>query len=126
MDSIPGVVLWDNLGIPESGDGIPDVLQEAKWEADFLAKMQDADAKKRESGLFARLIELLAQNAVMMLGGMDSLLGAVVGGVVIGELLSFGQYYIGGLVQIVIFLIIGVVLYFRPNGILGRGIDIGI
>jgi hypothetical protein len=33
----------DNLGIPESGDGIPDVLQEAKWEADFLAKMQDAD-----------------------------------------------------------------------------------
>ena len=61
-----------------------------------------------------------------MLGGMDSLLGAVVGGVVIGELLSFGQYYIGGLVQIVIFLIIGVVLYFRPNGILGRGIDIGI
>lgn len=29
-----------------------------------------ADAKKRESGLFARLIELLAQNAVMMLGGV--------------------------------------------------------
>lgn len=61
-----------------------------------------------------------------MLGGMDSLLGAVVGGVVIGQLLSFGQYYIGGLIQIVIFLIIGIVLYFRPNGILGRGIDIGI
>jgi branched-chain amino acid transport system permease protein len=61
-----------------------------------------------------------------MLGGMDSLLGAVVGGVVIGQLLSFGQYYIGGLIQIVIFLIIGVVLYFKPNGILGRGIDIGI
>jgi hypothetical protein len=33
----------DNLGIPESGDGISDVMQEAKWEADFLAKMQDAD-----------------------------------------------------------------------------------
>ena len=33
----------DNLGIPESGDGISDVLQEAKWEADFLAKMQDTD-----------------------------------------------------------------------------------
>lgn len=29
-----------------------------------------ADAQRRESGLFARLIELLAQNAVMMLGGM--------------------------------------------------------
>jgi hypothetical protein len=33
----------DNLGIPDSGDGISDVLQEAKWEADSLAKMQDAD-----------------------------------------------------------------------------------
>jgi len=33
----------DNLGLPESGDGISDILQEAKWEADALAKMQDAD-----------------------------------------------------------------------------------
>jgi len=31
----------DNLGIPESGDGKGDILQEAKWEADFLVKMQD-------------------------------------------------------------------------------------
>ncbi|EEF61780.1 glycoside hydrolase family 9 protein [Pedosphaera parvula] len=42
-DSLPGVGALDNLGIPESGDGISDVLQEAKWEADFLARMQDAD-----------------------------------------------------------------------------------
>src|SRR5207244_7542737 len=34
---------FDNLGIPESGDGKSDLLEEAKWEADFLAKMQDAD-----------------------------------------------------------------------------------
>ena len=31
------------MGIPESGDGKSDLLQEAKWEADFLAKMQDDD-----------------------------------------------------------------------------------
>ncbi len=43
VDSLPGVAALDNLGIPESGDGISDVMQEAKWEADFLAKMQDAD-----------------------------------------------------------------------------------
>jgi len=43
VDSIPGVAAMDNLGIPESGDGISDVLQEAKWEADYLAKLQDAD-----------------------------------------------------------------------------------
>lgn len=42
-DSLPGVGALDNLGLPESGDGISDALQEAKWEADFLARMQDAD-----------------------------------------------------------------------------------
>jgi hypothetical protein len=42
-DAFPGVKDLDNLGLPESGDGKSDVLQEAKWEADFLAKMQDAD-----------------------------------------------------------------------------------
>jgi hypothetical protein len=43
VDSFPGVGALDNLGLPESGDGLSDVLQEAKWEADFLAKMQDED-----------------------------------------------------------------------------------
>ena len=43
VDSIPGISKLDNLGIAESGDGIPDVLQEAKWEADYLAKIQDSD-----------------------------------------------------------------------------------
>ncbi len=43
VDAFPGVASLDNLGIPESGDGISDLMQEAKWEADFLAKMQDAD-----------------------------------------------------------------------------------
>jgi hypothetical protein len=42
-DAFPGVSSLDNLGLPESGDGKSDVLQEAKQEADFLAKMQDAD-----------------------------------------------------------------------------------
>jgi len=42
-DALPGVGALDNLGIPESGDGISDALQEAKWEADFLVRMQDAD-----------------------------------------------------------------------------------
>src|SRR5439155_12005967 len=42
-DAFPGVAELDNLGLPESGDGKSDILQEAKWEADFLAKMQDDD-----------------------------------------------------------------------------------
>src|SRR5207248_207244 len=43
VDSLPGVAALDNLGIPESGDGISDLMQEAKWEADFLVKLQDSD-----------------------------------------------------------------------------------
>ena len=43
VDAFPGVKDLDNLGIPESGDGISDLMQEAKWEADFLCKLQDAD-----------------------------------------------------------------------------------
>lgn len=34
--------LDDDMGIPESGNGIPDVLDEAKYEIDWLLKMQDA------------------------------------------------------------------------------------
>ncbi|RPD47267.1 glycoside hydrolase family 9 protein [Paracnuella aquatica] len=32
----------DNYNIPESGNGIPDILDEVKWELDFLKRMQDA------------------------------------------------------------------------------------
>lgn len=42
-DAFPGAGALDNLGLPESGDGKSDLLQEAKWEADFLVKMQDTD-----------------------------------------------------------------------------------
>jgi hypothetical protein len=42
-DNFPGAGDVDNLGVPESGDGKSDLLEEAKWEADFLAKMQDED-----------------------------------------------------------------------------------
>ncbi|MGK0184721.1 MAG: hypothetical protein ACI9R3_000495 [Verrucomicrobiales bacterium] len=43
VDSFPGVSEIDNLGIPESGNGIPDALEIAACEAAFLAKMQDSD-----------------------------------------------------------------------------------
>src|SRR6185503_11125276 len=43
VDALPGVAELDNLGLPESGDGVCDLLQEARWEAQFLAKLQDDD-----------------------------------------------------------------------------------
>jgi endoglucanase len=38
----PGV-FTDDFGIPESGNGIPDVLDEVKWETDWLKRMQYDD-----------------------------------------------------------------------------------
>ena len=36
--------IWtDDTNIPESGNGIPDVLDEAKWGLDFLVRMQSTD-----------------------------------------------------------------------------------
>src|SRR5579885_2821434 len=43
VDNEPGVAALDNIGLPESGDGVGDLLEEAKREADFLLKMQDSD-----------------------------------------------------------------------------------
>jgi hypothetical protein len=43
VDSFPDVAKIDNLGLPESGDGVSDLLQIAKYEGDFLAKLQDDD-----------------------------------------------------------------------------------
>lgn len=45
----PGV-FGDNTNIPESGNGVPDLLDEVKWELDWLLKMQDADG-----GVFNRV-----------------------------------------------------------------------
>jgi endoglucanase len=35
-------IFADNYNIPESGNGIPDLLDEVKWEMDWLKRMQDA------------------------------------------------------------------------------------
>ncbi len=36
--------IWtDDFGLPESGNAIPDILDEIKWELDWLLKMQNAD-----------------------------------------------------------------------------------
>jgi hypothetical protein len=42
----------DDYNIPESGNGIPDILDEAKWEMDFFKRMQDATGT---GGLFIKV-----------------------------------------------------------------------
>lgn len=37
-------IFTDDYNIPESGNGIPDILDEIKWELDWLKKMQDVNS----------------------------------------------------------------------------------
>lgn len=46
------VVFGDNFGLPESGNGVPDVLDEVKWELEFLKRMQNATGT---GGLFLKV-----------------------------------------------------------------------
>jgi len=45
-------VFRDDYNIPESGNGIPDILDEVKWELDWLKRMQDATGN---GGLFLKV-----------------------------------------------------------------------
>jgi len=61
---------------------------------------------------------------IAMLGGIDSLMGAVAGGIVVGLVLSFGQYFIGSYSQVLLFLVAGIILFFKPGGLLGHGTEL--
>jgi branched-chain amino acid transport system permease protein len=56
-----------------------------------------------------------------ILGGINSLLGCVVGGLLLGILETFGGAFIGGTFKdVTAFVILMAVLLFRPNGIFGK------
>jgi len=42
-ESCPSVLKGRDFGIPESGNGVPDILDELKWEYDWLLTTQDTD-----------------------------------------------------------------------------------
>ncbi|MFT3783213.1 MAG: glycoside hydrolase family 9 protein [Nibricoccus sp.] len=44
-EQFPKQVATDNLGIPESGNGVPDLLDEIRWELDWLFTMQADDGR---------------------------------------------------------------------------------
>jgi hypothetical protein len=51
LDLAPGNFADGDLGIPESGNGLPDVLDELEWGLDWLLSMQDA----RDGGVYFRV-----------------------------------------------------------------------
>jgi branched-chain amino acid transport system permease protein len=59
--------------------------------------------------------------AAAILGGFDSLLGAVVGGLMLGVLETFGGAFIGGIFKdVTAFAVLMAVLLIRPNGLFGK------
>jgi branched-chain amino acid transport system permease protein len=64
---------------------------------------------------------ILTLMLIVMLGGMDSLMGAIPAGLILGLTLSFGQYFIQGNAQILLYIVIGIIIFIRPNGLLGHG-----
>ncbi|MEQ9815152.1 MAG: branched-chain amino acid ABC transporter permease [Azospirillaceae bacterium] len=64
---------------------------------------------------------VLVAFTIVVLGGMGSVTGALIGGFIIGLVESFGGLYLGeSLGQIGIFLIFIVMLLFRPSGLFGQ------
>lgn len=58
--------------------------------------------------------------AVVVIGGLGSIVGAVVGGFMVGLVEAFGQAYAPTLSQILIFVLMAVVVLVRPAGLFGR------
>jgi branched-chain amino acid transport system permease protein len=57
---------------------------------------------------------------VLMVGGMESMVGGVIGGMIVGLTTSFGMFYLGGLSEVLLFALIGVILVFKPGGLFGE------
>jgi branched-chain amino acid transport system permease protein len=57
---------------------------------------------------------------VVVVGGMGSLLGAVVAGVLIGEVVSMTTFFAPKLAEIMVFVVMAVVLLVRPSGLRGE------
>lgn len=61
---------------------------------------------------------------VIILGGIGSMPGAVVGGLMLGFIESFGLTYLGGITEVLLFVIIFFLILFRPGGLMGRILEI--
>ncbi|HWL30737.1 MAG TPA: branched-chain amino acid ABC transporter permease [Xanthobacteraceae bacterium] len=63
---------------------------------------------------------LILSFVVVVLGGLGSIAGALIGALLIGLTDTFGKVFFPGVASILIYVLMAAVLIWRPNGILGR------
>jgi branched-chain amino acid transport system permease protein len=73
-------------------------------------------------GVYAEMgIEIIIEAfVVVVVGGMGSLPGAIVAGLLIGECISLTTFFAPKLAEIVVFMVMAVVLLARPSGLFGE------
>jgi branched-chain amino acid transport system permease protein len=73
-------------------------------------------------GVYAEMgVEIIIECfVVVVVGGMGSLAGAVVAGLLIGEIVSLTTFFAPKLAEIVVFLVMAIVLLIRPSGLFGE------
>lgn len=73
-------------------------------------------------GVYAEMgVSMIIQSfVVVVVGGMGSLTGAVVAGLLIGEVVGLTTLFVPQLAEIMVFLVMAVVLLVRPSGLFGE------
>jgi branched-chain amino acid transport system permease protein len=57
---------------------------------------------------------------VVVIGGLGSLGGAIIGGLIIGQVISFVSLFAGDYSNVAIFFAMAVILLIRPRGLFGE------
>jgi branched-chain amino acid transport system permease protein len=70
-------------------------------------------------------VPLIKAIIVITLGGMGSIFGATLGGLILGIVEAFAYTYLGGIAEIIGFLIIIILLIVRPQGLFGEPFEFG-
>jgi branched-chain amino acid transport system permease protein len=73
-------------------------------------------------GVYAEMgIEIIIEAfVVVVVGGMGSLPGAIVAGLLIGEVISLTTFFAPKLAEIVVFMVMAIILLARPSGLFGE------
>ena len=70
---------------------------------------------------FLGMHAVLKALVVVVIGGLGSIPGAIAGGLLLGFVESFGNTFLGDITEILGFIIVMIVLLFRPQGLFGHG-----